>query len=96
MNSTSVAPELTARTFEPFPARLGSNATRAPEAVVAPVPPLPTESVPVTPVVRGSPVTFVKVPLDGVPSGPPADTNEFAVLPIHAVPFQIHELPPDV
>jgi hypothetical protein len=33
-----------------------------------PVPPLATGSVPVTPVVKGSPVALVKVPLDGVPN----------------------------
>jgi len=39
-----------------------------PVEVVTPVPPLATGSVPVTPVVRGKPVAFVKMPLDGVPS----------------------------
>ena len=38
-----------------------------PVAVVDPVPPLATGKVPVTPVVRGSPVTFVSVPEVGVP-----------------------------
>jgi hypothetical protein len=37
------------------------------EADVEPVPPLATGSVPVTPVVSGSPVAFVKVPDVGVP-----------------------------
>lgn len=36
--------------------------------VVAPVPQLATGRVPVTPVVRGRPVTFVITPLAGVPS----------------------------
>jgi hypothetical protein len=35
------------------------------------VPPLAVGKVPVTPVVNGKPVAFVKVPLDGVPSTPP-------------------------
>ena len=35
--------------------------------VAAPVPPLPTGSVPVTPVVKGRPVQLVSVPLVGVP-----------------------------
>ncbi len=38
--------------------------------VVAPVPPLPTGSVPVTPVVKGNPVKFVAAPLVGVPNAP--------------------------
>lgn len=37
------------------------------ESVEAPVPPLAAESVPVTPVLRGSPVAFVSVAADGVP-----------------------------
>jgi hypothetical protein len=36
-------------------------------SVVAPVPPLPTGKVPVTPVVRGKPVALVSVTEDGVP-----------------------------
>src|ERR1044072_4748068 len=40
---------------------------RALAAVVAPVPPLPSPSVPVTPVVRGNPVAYVSVAADGVP-----------------------------
>ena len=39
-----------------------------PVEVVTPVPPLATGSVPVTPVVKGKPVTFVMVPDAGVPS----------------------------
>lgn len=38
-----------------------------PVEVVTPVPPLATGKVPVTPVVRGSPVQLVKVPEEGVP-----------------------------
>lgn len=38
-----------------------------PVDVVTPVPPLATGNVPVTPVVKGSPVTFVSVPDAGVP-----------------------------
>lgn len=36
------------------------------------VPPFATGSVPITPVVSGNPVAFVKVPDAGVPSAPPA------------------------
>jgi hypothetical protein len=43
-------------------------------SVVAPVPPLATGSVPVTPVVRGRPVALVRVPEDGVPKAPPLRT----------------------
>jgi hypothetical protein len=39
-----------------------------PVELVTPVPPLATGSVPVTPVVKGKPVTFVITPLAGVPS----------------------------
>ena len=39
-----------------------------PVLVVTPVPPLATGSVPVTPVVKGSPVRFVATPLVGVPN----------------------------
>jgi len=39
--------------------------------VFVPLPPLATGKMPVTPVVRGKPVRFVAVPLDGVPSAPP-------------------------
>jgi hypothetical protein len=44
--------------------------TFAPEPVevVTPVPPFATGRVPVTPVVKGKPVTFVIVPEDGIPS----------------------------
>ena len=47
--------------------------TFAPEPVlvVTPVPPLATGNVPVTPVVKGSPVQLVSVPLEGVPKAPP-------------------------
>jgi len=36
--------------------------------VLAPIPPFPTGNVPVTPVVRGSPVVLVRTPDAGVPS----------------------------
>ena len=45
----------------------GRKALRALLAVVCPVPPFAIGRVPVTPVVRGNPVAFVSVPLDGVP-----------------------------
>ena len=44
-------------------------ATRA--GVAVPEPPLATGKMPVTPVLRGSPVRLVAVPLDGVPKAPP-------------------------
>jgi hypothetical protein len=45
-----------------------------PVDVVTPVPPFKTGSVPDTPVVKGSPVQLVNVPLEGVPSAPPGAT----------------------
>ena len=45
----------------------------------APVPPLATPRVPVTPVDMGNPVAFVSVPLDGVPKAPPLMTGDPAV-----------------
>ena len=42
---------------------------------VAPVPPLPTGKVPVTPVDKGKPVALVNVPLEGVPKAPPFTTG---------------------
>ena len=43
-------------------------AIEAPASVAEPVPPLPTGNVPVTPVVRGNPVTLVITPDAGVPN----------------------------
>jgi hypothetical protein len=43
---------------------------------VMPVPPFPTPSVFVTPVVSGRPVAFVNTPLEGVPSAPPLTTTD--------------------
>lgn len=51
--------------------------------MVAPVPPLATGKVPVTPVVRGKPVRLVAVPLDGVPNAPPLTKLPLAV-PVNA------------
>ena len=45
-----------------------STVLPVPVDVVTPVPPLATGSVPVTPVVKGSPVTLVITPLAGVPN----------------------------
>ena len=45
------------------------------DPLLTPVPPLADGRIPVTPVVRGNPVAFVKVPADGVPSAPPLTTN---------------------
>jgi hypothetical protein len=56
--------------------------TRAPEVIeVAPVPPLATGKVPVTPVVNGSPVQLVKVPELGVPSTGVVKVGEVNVAP---------------
>jgi hypothetical protein len=44
----------------------------------APVPPLATGSVPVTPVVSGNPVAFVSVADEGVPSAGVTSAGEFA------------------
>lgn len=46
---------------------LDNTTLPVPVEAVTPVPPLATGSVPVTPVVRGRPVTLVITPLDGVP-----------------------------
>lgn len=53
----------------------GKKAFNAAFAVVCPVPPLAIGSVPVTPVVSGSPVALVNVPDEGVPSAPPLVTK---------------------
>ena len=47
---------------------MGDKALNPALAVVWPVPPFATGSVPVTPVVNGSPVAFVNVALVGVPN----------------------------
>lgn len=52
-------------------------ATPAPRLVI-PVPPLATGNVPVTPVVRGKPVAFVNVALDGVPSAGVTNVGDVA------------------
>lgn len=46
--------------------------------VESPVPPLATGSVPVTPVVKGKPVTFVITPLAGVPNAGVTKAGEVA------------------
>lgn len=46
-----------------------------PVSVVAPVPPLETGKVPVTPVDKGKPEQLLSVPDEGVPSAPPLTTN---------------------
>ena len=52
-----------------------STTLPVPVALVAPVPPLPTGSVPVTPVDSGKPVAFVRTPPVGVPSAPLKSTT---------------------
>lgn len=54
---------------------VSSTTLPEPVDVVTPVPPLATGNVPVTPVVRGRPVTFVIVPEEGVPKTPPFTTG---------------------
>ena len=49
-------------------------------AVVMPVPPLPIGRVPVTPVVKGRPVTLVITPDAGVPSAGVVKVGEVSVL----------------
>lgn len=56
----------------------GSSAAAAVDAVVAPVPPLAIGRVPVTPVVNGRPVAFVRVPDAGVPSAGVTSVGELA------------------
>ena len=58
-----------ARTMPPEPVTLAPSAVATPvPRLVTPVPPLAGGNTPVTPVVRGKPVTFVIVPDAGVPS----------------------------
>jgi hypothetical protein len=54
--------------------------TKAPDVIeVAPVPPFATGKVPVTPEVKGSPVTLVRVPDTGVPSSGVTRIGEVSV-----------------
>ena len=52
-----------------------------PVEVVTPVPPLATGSVPVTPLVSGRPVAFVRTPDAGVPSAGPVNVGDVRVRP---------------
>ena len=78
-------------------------ATPVPREVM-PVPPLATGSVPVTPVVRGSPVTLVITPLVGVPSKGVTNVglvdNTLLPLPVEVVtpvpPLATANVPPKV
>ena len=66
----------------------------APAAVVAPVPPLATGRDPVTPVVRGSPVAFVKTPEAGVPKAGVISTGLVNVLLASvSVPANVDKIP---
>ena len=53
------------------PTVVAPKLVRAPDVVVEPVPPRATDNVPVVPVMMPRPVQLVKVPEEGVPSGPP-------------------------
>src|SRR5208282_3135216 len=60
----------------------------APASVVAPVPPLPVSRVPVTPVLSGSPVAFVRVIAVGTPSAGVVrvgDVDSTTVVPVPVV-----------
>ena len=57
---------------------IGDSALKAAEAVVCPVPPFPIGSVPVTPVVSGNPVAFVRVADDGVPNAGVTNVGDVA------------------
>lgn len=61
-----------------FAVPLLPNSVTSPPTEVNPVPPLPTGSVPVTPVLSGKPVQFVKTPLVGVPSNGVVRVGEVA------------------
>jgi hypothetical protein len=65
------------------------------EGVAVPVPPFPTGSSPVTPVVSGRPVAFVRVPDAGVPSAIPAD-SEFAVTVPDPVGLKLAPVPTSI
>jgi hypothetical protein len=62
---------------------LGRNALRAALAVVCPEPPLAMGKVPVTPVVKGRPVAFVRTAAEGVPRAGVVKAGELvrAILP---------------
>ena len=67
---------------------------RAPAAVVALVPPLAIGSVPVTPVVNGSPVTLVSVPEAGVPSAGVVSVGLVSVLLVSvSAPAKVERVP---
>ena len=61
--------------------------------VVAPVPPLATPSVPVMPVVSGSPVAFVRVKVDGVPRFGVVNAGESVSATTVPVPLVVYEVP---
>jgi hypothetical protein len=66
----------------------------APAAVVAPVPPLATGRDPVTPVVSGSPVAFVKTPEAGVPKAGVVSTGLVNVLLVNvSAPANVDKVP---
>ena len=55
---------------------IGDRLLNPADAVAAFVPPLAIGKVPDTPVVKGNPVAFVRVPLEGVPNAPPLTTTD--------------------
>jgi len=60
-----------------------------------PVPPLATGSVPVTPVVNGSPVALVRVADEGVPKAPPVKYNDPAPVSSEITPANSAEVVDD-
>jgi len=59
--------------------------------LVAPVPPLPTASVPVIPVVSGRPVQLVRTPLAGVPRAGFVNVGLENVPPVIVFPVKVSE-----
>ena len=73
---------------------IGERASKAPALVVAPVPPLANGKVPVTPVVNGNPVAFVKVPEAGVPNTGAVKVGLVKVLFVKvSVPAKVAKVP---
>lgn len=82
--------------YAPAPPVHGPARTEFVAAVAAPVPPLLTPSVPVTPVVSGRPVKLVATPLAGVPSAGVVKVGAVKVSPAMVVvvlPLAIEVLP---
>jgi hypothetical protein len=73
---------------------IGDKASNAAALVDAPVPPFANGKTPVTPVVKGKPVAFVKVPEAGVPNTGAVKVGEVNVLFVSvSVPAKVANVP---